>query len=228
MEIKALIFDFDGLLVDTETPQLRIWQEIYQSFGARLLLEEWVRCLGTSADAFDIPADLRSKTSTAFDERELMAQFKARANQAIFQEKLRPGIQSLLQQARQSELMMAVASSSDRNWVESGLNRVNADQYFSVVCTSEDVSRVKPDPELYLLALRRLGVEPSQALVFEDSPNGILAAKSAGLACVAYPNPISSYLDISQADLILPTLDDQALDRILQYFADNRQNPLAG
>lgn len=228
MEIKALIFDFDGLLVDTETPQLRIWQEIYQSFGARLLLEEWVRCLGTSADAFDIPADLRSKTNTAFDEEELMAQFKARADQAIFQEKLRPGIQDLLQQAQQRNLLMAVASSSDREWVRSGLDRVNASRYFSVVCTSEEVTRVKPDPELYLLALRRLGIDAGQALVFEDSPNGIRAAKSAGLACVAYPNPISSYLDTSQADLILPTLGDQALDQILHYFGDPRQNPLPG
>lgn len=220
MDIRALIFDFDGLLVDTETPQLRVWQEIYRSFSAQLLLEEWVRCLGTSADAFDIPADLRGKTGIAFDEQELMAQFKTRANQAIFQEKSRPGISDLLEQARQRGLMMAVASSSNREWVHSGLERVDIRQFFSVICTSEDVARVKPDPELYLLALRRLQVEPAAVLVFEDSPNGIRAAKSAGLACVAYPNPTSSYLDISQADLILPALDDGALAGILQYFKE--------
>jgi putative hydrolase of the HAD superfamily len=218
MNIKALIFDFDGLLVDTETPQLLVWQEIYRSYGAQLLLEEWVRCLGTSADAFDIPADLRSKADVPINDDELLDYFKTRSNEAIWQEKLRPGIAALLQQAQQKNLRMAIASSSNREWVQSGLARLDASQFFPVLCTSEDVARVKPDPELYLLALNRLQVDASQAIVFEDSPNGILAAKAAGLTCVAYPNPTSSHLDISPADLIVPSLESYPLEKILQHF----------
>ncbi|GAP14861.1 haloacid dehalogenase superfamily, subfamily IA, variant 3 with third motif having DD or ED [Longilinea arvoryzae] len=218
MNIQALIFDFDGLLVDTETPQLTAWQNIYRAHGARLLLEEWVKCLGTSADAFDPIRDLHSKTPLPIDGERLRAEFKARSIEAIQKENLRPGIETLLEQARQRNLRMAVASSSNRTWVESGLNRLHAADYFDVICTSNDVTRVKPDPELFLLALDRLGIDSNEAIVFEDSPMGIQAAKSANLACVAYPNAISVHLDLRQADLVIPSLVDYPLVKILQVF----------
>ncbi|TLM99712.1 HAD family hydrolase [bacterium] len=218
MKINALIFDFDGLLVDTETPQLRAWQKIYRSFGAELFLEEWVQCLGTSADAFDPIADLRAKTDTSFDEQALIAEYKLESSYGIQKEKIRPGIELLLRQARQLNLCLAVASSSNRSWVNTGLERIGAKQYFEIICTSEDVSRVKPDPELFLLALHRLNLDPEQVIVFEDSPNGIKAAKAAGLVCVAYPNEISSHLDLSHADLIVPHLENHPLSKILHHF----------
>lgn len=221
MKINALIFDFDGLLVDTETPQLRAWQKIYRSFGAELRLDEWVRCLGTSADAFDPIADLRAKTDAVFDDREVVAAQKLESSIGINKEKLRPGIDRLLQQARQRNLRMAVASSSNRPWVYTGLDRVGIRQYFEIICTSEDVPRVKPDPKLFLLALQRLNLSPDQVIVFEDSPNGVMAAKTAGLTCVAYPNEISSHLDLSHADLILPHLESFPLSKILRRFENN-------
>ncbi len=227
MEIKALIFDFDGLLVDTETPQLRVWQEIYRSFGATLLLEEWVRCLGTSAGAFDVPADLRAKTSLPFDGDALVEQFKIRSGEAILQERLRPGMADLLKAAQRRHLKMAVASSSDRAWVESGLARVNIQGYFQVVCTGDDVTTVKPDPALYHLALDHLGVNAGETLVLEDSPMGIQAAKAAGLTCVAYPNPVSINLDLSHADWILTALPADPLTAILDHFNGNLQQPHA-
>lgn len=218
MHIKALIFDFDGLLVDTETPQLRAWQNIYRGFDAELRLDEWVRCLGTSADAFDPIADLRAKTNARFDEAALIAKYMEDSAIAIQREQLRPGINQLLQEAKEFNLALAVASSSNRSWVHSGLERSGIKTYFQIICTSEDVTRVKPDPELYLLALRRLGVSPGEVLVFEDSPNGILAARAAGLACVAIPNEISSHLDLSQANLILPSLGGSELHMLLDHF----------
>lgn len=221
MDIKALIFDFDGLLVDTETPQLAAWQEIYRSFNARLLLEEWVKCLGSSLDAFDPLKDLRTKTAQPFDPEQVRSLFEARSSEAIRREGLRPGIETLLEQARQRGLQMAVASSSNRAWVDAGLERLHAAQYFYIICTSDDVAHVKPNPELFLLALNRLGVGENEAIVFEDSPNGILAAKSAGLRCVAYPNQISIHLDLSQADLIVPSILDYPLEKILRHFNSN-------
>lgn len=227
MQIKALIFDFDGLLVDTETPQLRVWQELYRSHGAELPLEEWVQCLGTSADAFDTLADLRRKTSLPIDGVALKAEFKRRSAEAIRKEPLRPGIEQLLIDSRNLNLKLAVASSSSRAWVHTGLAQVDAGRFFTVVCTADDVARVKPDPELYRLALSRLEIEASEAIVFEDSPNGIRAARAAGLRCVAYPNPVSMHLDLSQADLIVGSLPDYPLAAILQYFQDDHRGPAA-
>lgn len=224
MKIKAFIFDFDGLLVDTETPQMETWQRLYQELGAELRPEEWVQCLGTSPDAFDPVADLLKKTSTRFDKDELKKQFKLLSTQAIEKESLRPGMKPLLEQALNYGIAMAVASSSGRIWVESGLARVGAGKYFQAVCTAEDVTRVKPDPELFQLALKRLNIGPHEAIVFEDSPMGIRAAKSAGLACLAYPNSISIHLDISRADLIVNSSQDLDLIRILDSFEHGRSS----
>ena len=222
MKIKALIFDFDGLLVDTETPQMQTWQRLYQELGADLRPEEWVQCLGTSPDAFDPILDLRGKTSAIFDSDELKRQFKLQSTLAIEKENLRPGMGLLLENAQKAGMAMAVASSSGRLWVETGLTRVKAGKYFQAVCTAEDVSRVKPDPELFQLALSRLNFAPQEAIVLEDSPMGIRAAKSAGMACVAYPNSISIHLDLSKADLIINSPQDLTLARILDYFQHNQ------
>ena len=224
MKIKALIFDFDGLLVDTETPQMQTWQRLYREFGAELRPEEWVQCLGTSPDAFDPITDLKGKTSAFFDKDELIRQYKTQSTQAIEKEKLRPGMDLLLEHAQELGLVMAVASSSGRIWVELGLARVDAGKYFQAVCTGDDVTRVKPDPELFQLALSRLNIASTDAIVLEDSPMGIRAAKSAGLACVAYPNSISSHLDLSQADLIVTSPQDLSLTQILHHFQDGQSS----
>jgi len=218
MKIKALIFDFDGLLVDTETPQMQTWQRLYRELGAELRPEEWVQWLGTSPEAFDPISDLRGKTTATFDSYELKRQFKLQSTQAIEKEILRPGMGLLLEHAQKAGLAMAVSSSSGRLWVESGLDRVRATKYFQAVCTAEDVTRVKPDPELFQLALSRLNIAPQEAIVLEDSPMGIRAAKSAGMACVAYPNSISTHLDLSKADLIVNSPQDLTLAQILDYF----------
>lgn len=207
MKIKGIIFDFDGLLVDTETPQLRAWQKIFAANGATLQLQEWVQCLGTSADAFDPIANLRAKTVHPLDAQELLKQQREQVNRDLIVEPLRPGIQELLIEARREKLSLAIASSSNRRWVEDGLRRCAILDFFLVICTSNDVRQVKPHPELYQLALQRMGLSGDEVVALEDSPNGIRAAKAAGLFCVAYPNEISQHLDLTQADVILPMLD---------------------
>jgi putative hydrolase of the HAD superfamily len=224
MKIKGIIFDFDGLLVDTETPQMRAWQKIYAANGATLHLQEWVRCLGTSADAFDPIADLRSKTAHPLDAQALIQHQRELVNRDLLHEPLRPGIRELLLEARSENLSLAIASSSNRTWVHDGLQRSAILDYFPVVCTSEDVRMVKPHPELYQLALRRMGLPGDEVVVLEDSPNGIRAAKAAGLFCAAYPNEISQHLDLTQADVILPVLDwIEFFDLLRSGLISNRQ-----
>lgn len=222
MKIKGIIFDYDGLLVDTETPQLRSWQQIYAAHSAQLHLQEWVQCLGTSADAFDPIADLRSKTAKPIDAEDLFMQQRSQVDRALAEEPLRPGISLLLEAARQENLRLAIASSSNRSWVRAGLERNKVLDFFPVICTSENVKQVKPNPELYLLALAQMGLTASDVLAFEDSPNGIRAAKAAGLFCVAYPNAISRQLDLSQADMLLETIDEYTLQDILSNHVTRR------
>lgn len=110
-------------------------------------------------------------------------------------------------------IRLAIASSSSRPWVTVHLKNLGLLSYFHTICTQEDVPEVKPAPHLFTLALHRLGVHASEAIVVEDSPNGILAAKQAGIFCIAVPNPISSQLDLTGANLILPSLEHLDLKR---------------
>jgi putative hydrolase of the HAD superfamily len=112
-------------------------------------------------------------------------------------------------------IKLAISSSSNLAWVKGHLSRLNLLEYFDEICTCEDVNRVKPLPDLYLLALLKLGILPDEAIVFEDSPNGAIAANSAGIFCIVIPNPISRNLDISMADMIISNLEHFEMERFI-------------
>lgn len=216
--IRALIFDFDGLIIDTESSEFETWLEIFKEYGAELKFEEWVACLGTSADAFDAAGILHQRAGIVTDNQTLWAEQKKRSIQKANQLLPLPGIVDLIQDAENAGIGLAVASSSPRAWVEGHLSRLGLLPYFKYVLTKEDVSSVKPDPELYLKALQLLKVNADQAIVLEDSPNGIKAARRAGIICVAVPNPISKRLDLSEADLIINSLADFSLRELLELI----------
>jgi HAD superfamily hydrolase (TIGR01509 family) len=127
---------------------------------------------------------------------------------------LRPGIRSCVSRAKARGLKLGVASSSTSDWVSGSLDRFALLDQFDAVCTRDLVTAVKPDPALYLLALERLGVEASQAIAFEDSPHGVLAAKRAGLFCVAVPNDLTRHLPLDLADLRLTSIEEFNLDHV--------------
>ena len=215
-EIKALIFDFDGLIVDTEVPIFRAWQRIYREHGQELPLDQWLTIIGTASGPFDPVIDLARKTGTKLDEEELKALEVLYYQEATALQQLLPGVIEYLVAARQLGLKTAVASSSTRTWVMDHLNRFGIGDRFEVIVCREDVKRTKPDPDLYLTALQRLGVEAAQAIAFEDSSNGVHAAKAAGLFCVVVPNLLTADLDLTEADLRLLTLDAMPLSAVIK------------
>lgn len=204
--IRALIFDFDGLIVETEEPIFRSWQRIYREHGQELPLERWVTIIGTASGPFDPIRHLEDRVGRPlnrdrFDELERRYYQEATAMQALM-----PGVAQYLLDARQLELRVAIASSSSRSWVVQHLERFAiADAFDAIVCR-DDVTRTKPDPELYQRAVARLEVTATEALALEDSTNGITAAKAAGLRCVAVPTVMTAGLDFSRADLTIPSL----------------------
>ena len=144
-----------------------------------------------------------------------MAQ-EARVAELIAFEPVRPGVRDYLDAARRLGLGLAVASSSSRRWVAGHLERLGLADRFDVLCCAEDVTRVKPHPDLYVAALKALGAASVAAIALEDSPNGVLAAKRAGLFCVAVPNPLTAKLDLSAADIRLASLDELPLPALLR------------
>jgi len=216
--MNGLIFDFDGLMIDTEMPEFQAWSEIYREMGFQLPFNEWVKCIGTSFNAFDPVIYLERLTGSSIEGQALKIRQEEISHSISSQQPLLPGIKDYLEFARRQDIKVGLASSSSRKWVMDHLERRSIVHYFDCICTREDVLRVKPEPDLYIAALECMGLEAKNAIAFEDSPNGIQAAKAAGLFCVAIPNQLTARLDINSADLILNNLSDMPLEEMLEHF----------
>jgi HAD superfamily hydrolase (TIGR01509 family) len=215
--IKALVFDFDGLILETEGPIYQAWREIYAGYGIPLPLETWGQIIGTS-DHFDIFEELERQVGRRLDRSAHVARQKQREAALIEQQPIRPGVEQYLCDARRLGLKVGLASSSTCGWVTGHLDRLGLLSYFDCIRAREDVTLTKPDPELYASAVRELGVAPHEALALEDSPNGILAAKRAGLYCLAIPNELTRQLSLDLADLCLDSLANLPLEQLLNKF----------
>ncbi len=213
---EALALDFDGTIVDTETPWYRAWQAVYAGFGAALPAEEWARTVGTAGDAFDPVAYLEARVGRPLDRAALQGDFRARGLALQARQKLRPGVRALLEEARGLDLPVALASSSPRPWIQGYLERFDLLRFFRTICTAEDVRQVKPAPDLYRLAVRRLGVAASRTVALEDSPHGAAAALAAGVPCVVVPNAFTRVLRFPEGATVLPTLRGRGLEALAQ------------
>lgn len=216
--IRALIFDFDGLILETEGPSYQSWVEVYQSFGQSLPFSTWSTIIGTTQGEFDPIVELRRLVNDKVDWERVDSTRRTRENELNEIQPIMPGVEDYLRDARRLGLKIGVASSSSCEWVVGHLTRLGLREWFDCICTSNDVVRVKPYPELYLSVLDRLKVEADEAIALEDSPNGIRAAKEAGLFCVAVPNPLTSQLVLGEADLQLGSLAEMPLEKLLKRF----------
>jgi HAD superfamily hydrolase (TIGR01509 family) len=220
--MRLVVFDFDGLILDTEVPVYDAWQAIYAEHGHTLDFDKWAQCIGTH-DVFDPAVDLAALCGRDLDCAALTARHRADCDALIARESLRPGVRAYVQEARRLGVRLGVASSSSRAWVEGHLTRLGLREHFEVVRCRDDVKVVKPDPALYLAVLEATGIPARDAVALEDSPNGVWAAKRAGLACVAVPNPLTARLDLSHADFTLPSLAEVPLAALLARIMPARR-----
>lgn len=214
--IKAIIFDFDGLILETEEPVFRSWQELFSEHGCELTLDYWLQLLGTSEGVFDPFDELERQLGREVDRAVLGPPRRERELELIAGQDLMPGVRAYLDEAERRGLLTAVASSSSQEWVAGHLDNLGIYDRFHCIKTKDDVEKAKPDPALFLLTLEELRVEPQEAMVLEDTPNGVLAAKRAGLFCVAVPNALINHLSFENADLRLGSLNDLSLEELLE------------
>jgi HAD superfamily hydrolase (TIGR01509 family) len=211
--LRALIFDFDGLILDTETPEFHAWQEIYRLHGAELALENWLPCIGTGS-VFDPHEHMEMLIGRALDRAEIAAAREICNRELIARETLRPGVLATLEAARDGGMRIGLASSSSRNWVEPHLHRLGIAGFFETLQTGDLVQKVKPHPELYQRALAALGISPGEAIALEDSLNGLRAARAAGIFTVVIPNAMTRHLDLNEADLLLNSMEQLDLGAV--------------
>jgi len=218
VSFRAVIFDFDGLVIDSETPIFDIWSGIYRDHGGVLTLDEWRHALGTH-NGFDPYAELARQTGVTLSRAEWVARVRDEHWRRCETEPLRPGVADRLLEAQTLGLPAAVASSSSLQWVGPWLTRHGLRDLLGAVCTRDDVARVKPAPDLFLLAAERLRVDPSLCVVFEDTPNGVAAAHAAGMWAVAVPSPLTSTLTFPGPHLTLTSLADRTLAELRQELS---------
>lgn len=206
--VRGLIFDFDGLLVDTEWAIYQSWQRLYEREGCSLPLKLFNACLGSGYTHWDPGRYLEEQTGKTFDWEAENAARQVEIERDLLGEGLLPGAAELLDEAETLGLPMAVASSSSRRWVQGWLERLGIDAYFCGTFCRTDGYPVKPAPDLFLAARERLGVPANDCLVLEDSHNGVEAARRAGIPCVAIPNRVTEVGDFSAATWRARSLHD--------------------
>ncbi|PWV90965.1 putative hydrolase of the HAD superfamily [Paenibacillus cellulosilyticus] len=217
MTVRAVLFDFDGLTIDTETPWYEAFAKLYREHGHELALEQYARCIGTTFASFDPYEELITRgVDRSRSELQQMVNdiYKSRMNEIT----LRPGVREYLDAAKAAGMRIAIVSSSHWSWIEPYLQRFELLSYFDLVMTADKVKHVKPDPELYLNALAELQLETHEAIAFEDSLNGLKAAKQAGIRCVVVPNDVTRAFPFETVgyDGMLNSMTEMSLTQLLE------------
>lgn len=223
VQLAAVLFDFDGLILDTETSEFLTVADAFADHGLELSRDEWVAIIGT-ADHPHWTDMLETALGRPLDDREgVLETRRARHHARISQERLRPGVVDLVTELTRAEIPKAVASSSPLAWVRGHLDDHGIAAHFATFATRDDVgaARTKPHPDLYLLAAERLGVDPTRCVVLEDSAPGVHAGNAAGCTTVAVPAGMTADVDFSHADLVVDSLAALDVARLEAAVAAN-------
>jgi HAD superfamily hydrolase (TIGR01509 family) len=207
--VRAFLFDFDGLILDTETASRAGWQWLYRQHGHELPTEKWALMVGT-IEGWDPWGHLEELVGEPLDHPTWNDRRYAHEVSLLDAEELRPGIAEYLAYAERYGLKRAIVSSASRRWIDMHLERLERVVGWDAIVTADhDADRAKPRPTLYLEALDALGVTAEEAVAFEDSPNGAAAAQAAGIYVVGIPNKVTADLGLGEhADLVVESLAD--------------------
>lgn len=203
----AVVFDFDGTIVDTEWPEFVTVRDEFRAHGLELELDEFRHVVGR-ADHPHWTQWLRDALGRDYDLDEVVQRRRVAHHRMIAEQPVRAGVVELLDRAAAAGVPVAVASSSPLDWVDRHLRERGLHRRFVAVVTRDHVVNAKPWPDLFLAAVAQLSVPPAHAVAIEDSHHGCTAAKDAGLACLVVPNPVTAGMDFSRADLVLDSLAD--------------------
>jgi len=224
MSIQGIIFDFDGLICDTESTELHAWEKLYADYGVPFPFEEYQKTIGAVHNDETPLWLLKESAGEHFilaEAREKLHEYHKEYNEI---EPMRPGVLDYLKDAENMGLKIGLASSSPLSWVGFHLDRLGIREYFDCIRTFDDVHQTKPDPQLFLLTLECLSLTASKTIALEDSINGVLAAKSAGLITIAVPNAVTRRFTFENADLTISSLEEMPLDELIALFEENNQS----
>jgi HAD superfamily hydrolase (TIGR01509 family) len=223
--LAAVVFDFDGVVMDSETPEFESYRQVFERYGVALTPGEWCGQIGIWSDGQDERwfHELCRRASNTPDVETFAAE-KRRIFDAVVPREPMGGVRTLVEELAAAGIPAAIASSSSADWVMRALDLVGMRPQFAAVVTGDAVARRKPAPDVYLEAARRLGVDPSRAVAIEDSAPGLAAARAAGMATIAIPHWLTAAHDLSGADLRVSHARELTLARLTELAA---QTPTA-
>jgi len=224
MTIEAVIFDFDGVVLETETPDYETWRDEFVTHGVELDWSLWTSFVGGRPGTFDIYGHLEDLAGHAVDRDLVGKRRRKRYLSRVDSSPILSGVVDYMAGTKELGLKLGVASSSSRQWVEGHLTNRDLMHYVGAVRCRDDVTNVKPDPELFLSAASALGVAPERCVVIEDSANGVTAAKRAGMYCVVVPNSMTKDMAVGHADVRLGSLGEVTLSDLIVQL-DGRGHP---
>jgi putative hydrolase of the HAD superfamily len=216
---KAVIFDFDGLILDTETLHVEVFQEMFSHHEMEFPYYEWIQNIGSKSNVSIYDVLDRQLVTKKVDRKRWKAHNQQKFNERIMNLGPRPGVVEYLTAAQTEGLRIGLASSSNHTWVSTHLENLSLSPFFETIRTADDVEKVKPDPALYKLAVNDLGVSPSECLAFEDSANGALAAIEAGLTCILVPNHTTKHLEFPVVKRRMSSMSDLSLGKLLEELS---------
>ena len=213
--LELLIFDFDGTILDTETPEYQAWSVVFKKYDSHLPLSVYLNSVG-GGDFFDPIIYLQKQITKELDYESIKKYYKEIFHDLLLKQSLMPGVLNILKEAKKNKLKVAIASSSDKIWVTSHIERLNIAQYFDCIKCSNDVLRIKPYPDLFLSVINELQVCKKRTIAFEDSQNGINSAVAANLFCIAIPNKLTKNSELKGYARKIKSLENIALEDLRQ------------
>jgi len=217
-ENRVVIFDFDGLILDTETVELNLWRKIFSEHDILFDLESYLKTIGSiTSKTYEPSKILAEVVKNGETPSDIYRKVEKQIIDQLDGEKPLPGVLKTIQTAKSMGIKTAVGSSSTLDWVKPHLVRLGIWNQFDTVVTFEDVNECKPSPKIFLKVLERLDVQPHNAIVLEDSENGVLAARRAGIPVIVIPNEVTKNQVFTGAVLKLSTLEDLDLKEFFSY-----------
>lgn len=223
--IKAIVFDFDGLILETERPQSDAWGDIYRSYGEELPKDAWLEVMGKPVKIDLFPRRLAKILGRDLDIDAVIAEYRQVVAKRLAEQPVQPGVLEVIRDAQNAGIKIAVASGSSHRWVDGHLTRLGLLDHFAYTICAEDTERHKPDPDPYQHACDRLGVSPADSLALEDNALGVAAAKAAGMRVIAVPTAMTAYQSFDDADLVLDSLDQMPLSEMIHRLDAGRGQP---
>lgn len=206
--MKAVIFDMDGVIIDSEPIHFEVDIQTMRDFGCSISKEELNKYVGTTNEY--MYTDIKNNYKIDKSVEEIINYRSEMAKRKVIESDLMPieGIKELLNDLKDKNIPTAIASSSPRDFIEVVVSKFELDNYFSCILSGEEVENGKPAPDIYVETAKKLGIPSEECIVIEDSKNGVLAAKKAGMKCIGFKNVNSGEQDLSKADCIVNSIVD--------------------